>query len=66
MGKVGAFIGLVTALIALAMPEGFNGVSNLAAMNLKTNLVIIGSALFLAGVITTAAARVSNALARED
>jgi hypothetical protein len=46
----------------LVLPEGNGEVSNLAAMNLKTNLVIVGSALFVGGIVASSAARIENAV----
>ena len=62
MGVVATLAGILVALLGLILPDGNGEVSNLAAMNLKTNLVVLGSALFVGGVVMSAAARVEKAL----
>jgi hypothetical protein len=62
MGVVATIVGVLVALLGLALPDGNGEVSNLAAMNLKTNLVILGSALFVGGVVMSSSARLEKAL----
>jgi hypothetical protein len=62
MNIVTAVLGIFVALFGFVLPEGNGDVSNLAAMNFKTNLVIVGSALFVAGVVASSAARIEKAL----
>ncbi len=61
MGVLAAIIGLLIEMIALVTPSGA-ATANLDTMNLKTNLVVIGAALFLGGIISNAAARVERAI----
>ena len=62
MNIITAVLGILVALLGFVLPEGNGEVSNLAAMNLKTNLVIVGSALLVAGVVASSAARIEKAL----
>ena len=62
MSIVGTLLGVAIVFCALLMPSGNGEVSNLAAMNLKTNLTIAGAALFVGGIISDAAARMVSAI----
>lgn len=66
MGLVATIFGVGVALMGFILPEGNGDVSNLAAMNLKTNLVIAGSALFVSGVVISSATRVERAMKARD
>lgn len=62
MQVIAAVFGILLMLFGLVLPSGNGDVSNLAAMNLKTNLVVLGAALFVGGVVADAASRVVKAL----
>lgn len=61
MPALGAILGLVLAVGAVALPSG-DGTANLDTMNFKTNLVIIGSAFFVGSTVEGAALRIVRAL----
>ncbi len=61
MGVFATVLGLLIEMFALMMPSG-GAMANLDTMNFKTNLVVIGAALFLGGIISDAAARIERAI----
>ncbi|HRO03042.1 MAG TPA: hypothetical protein PLS69_05505 [Terricaulis sp.] len=61
MGAWAIILGALIVLFGIAMPSGA-GTANLDVMNFKTNLVVLGAALFLAGVVQDAASHIVKAL----
>lgn len=61
-GYVFAVIGAVVAVRALSMNVGVGDVANLDLMNQRTNEVIFGSGIFIAGIVLICASEIHDSL----